>query len=78
MDKMFTVMGANGFIGSLKLPSFEVICNGEVGSQTKWSNYKAIDFVKDNGEIPPSTSDRTKITYFLGVVGTDETRTISH
>ena len=33
MDRMFAVMGANGFIGSWKLPSFEVICNGEAGTQ---------------------------------------------
>ena len=73
LDKAFAVVGADGFMGRWKLPSFEEIKVGE-DPQANWTNYKAIDFVKepkgDGQQISSSTGEAE--AYQLGVVGTDE------
>lgn len=72
-DKAFAVVGADGFVGRWKLPSFEEIKVGE-DPQANWTNYKAIDFVKEardkkdsNVSVPGENEP-----YQLGVVGTDD------
>lgn len=47
LDKAFAVVGANGYIGRWKLPSFDPIFAAEADASVKWSDYKAIDFVKE-------------------------------
>ena len=48
LDKAFAVVGANGFIGRWKLPSFALIFEGEADENVLWSDYKCIDFVKES------------------------------
>ena len=73
LDKAFAVVGADGFIGRWKLPSFEEIKVGE-DPAANWTNYKAVDFVKEqkNADGGQSNAINESDQYQLGVVGTDD------
>ena len=70
LDKAFAVVGTNGYIGRWRLPSFKEIFEGEADpANTKWQDYKAIDFIKE-GSSASATGDTSAL--MLGVVGTDD------
>ena len=71
LDRAFGVVGANGYIGRWKMPSFQVICAEEADANAQWTEYKAIDFVKDPKEVTSSQTGENE-PFQLGVVGTDE------
>lgn len=72
LDKAFAVVGANGFLGRWKLPSFkEHFWSNEESSSTTWNDFKSIDFVKEPKEISSSASAENE-PFQLVVVGTDE------
>ena len=55
LDKGFAVVGANGFLGRWKLPSFEeYFQSSEDLAKDKWCDYKGIDFIKEPREITSS------------------------
>ena len=72
LDKAFAVVGANGYIGRWKLPSFALIFEGEADEGTQWSDYKSIDFVKESKDAIVATSYGQTDEFQLGVVGTDD------
>ena len=53
------------------MPSFKLIWAAEADSNAQWTDYKAIDFVKEPKEITSSSSGENE-AYQLGVVGTDD------
>lgn len=72
LDKAFAVVGANGFIGRWKLPSFtEYSKSCDAEQEGAWSDYKSIDFVKEPKE-PSSSQSAENEPLQLVVVGTDQ------
>jgi hypothetical protein len=72
LDKAFAVVGANGYLGRWKLPSFEEFFQGNGDPvKDKWCDYKGIDFVKEPREITSSMVGESE-PFQLAVVGTDE------
>ena len=56
LDKAFAVVGANGYVGRWKLPSFKEYFSSvvEESKSANWCDYKSIDFVKEPKEISSS------------------------
>ena len=72
LDRAFAVVGADGFIGRWKLPSFEeIVASDDQAAAPTWNNYKAIDFVKEPKDQQQSTSGEND-AYQLGIVGSDD------